>query len=45
MLTLAVGALHSQRPARLVDDDHRVRTIGLAGAAEVFDFLAGAEGA
>ena len=43
VLTLAVVALHAQRPAVRVRHDDRVQAIDLAGAAEVFDLFAGAE--
>ena len=43
MLTLTETALHTQRPATLVDHDHRVRTVGLASAAEILDLIPGAE--
>jgi len=42
MLTVAVITIDTQRPPAGVDDDHRVRSIELAGAAEVFDRVAGA---
>jgi hypothetical protein len=40
VLTLAVVALHTQRPAGLVRHDDGVRAIDFAGAAEVFDLVA-----
>jgi hypothetical protein len=39
VLTLTEAALDAQRPASLVNDDHRVRTVGLASAAQVFDLV------
>jgi hypothetical protein len=44
MLALAVVALHAQRPAGPVHHDDGVQAIDFTGAAEVFDFFAGAEG-
>jgi hypothetical protein len=44
VLTLAVVALHAQRPAATIDHDDGVQAIDLAGAAEVLDLLAGAVG-
>jgi hypothetical protein len=41
VLALAEAALHAQRPSCLVDDDDRVRTVGLAGAAQIFDLVTG----
>jgi hypothetical protein len=43
VLTLAEPALHSQRPTGLIDDDDRVRTVGFAGTAQIFDFVSGAK--
>jgi hypothetical protein len=43
VLTLAEAALHSQRPSGIVHDDHRMRTVGLAGAAQVLDLVSGAK--
>jgi hypothetical protein len=43
VLTLTEAALHSQRPSRLVYDDDRVRTVGLAGATQILDLVAGAK--
>jgi len=43
VLTLAEAALHAQRPSRIVHDDHRMRTVGLAGAAQVLDLVSGAK--
>jgi hypothetical protein len=43
MLTLTEAALHPQRPSGLVHDDDGMRTVGLAGAAQVFDLVAGAK--
>ena len=44
VLALAVVALHAQRPAGAVRHDDGVQAIDFAGAAEVFDFFAGAVG-
>jgi hypothetical protein len=41
VLTLAVVALHAQRPAGAVDHDHSVQAVGLAGAAEIFERFPG----
>jgi hypothetical protein len=43
VLTLAEAALHAQRPSGSVHDDHRVRTVGLAGSAQILDLIAGAK--
>jgi hypothetical protein len=43
MLTLTKAALHAQRPAGVVNHDHRVGSVGLAGAAEIFDLVSGAK--
>jgi hypothetical protein len=43
VLTLTEPALHAERPCRLVHDDHGVRTVGLAGAAQVLDLISGAK--
>jgi len=45
VLTLAEAALHAQRPSGIVHDDHRMRTVGLAGAAQVLDFITRTEDA
>jgi hypothetical protein len=45
VLTLAEAALDAHRPAGLIDDDHRMETVGLAGATQILDFVAGAEDA
>jgi hypothetical protein len=38
----AEAARHAQRTPLGVDDDDRVKTVGLAGPAEILDALAGA---
>jgi hypothetical protein len=43
VLTLAEAALHAQRPSVPVYHNDRMRTVGLARAAQVFDLVAGAE--
>jgi hypothetical protein len=43
VLTLTKAALHPQRPSGLVHDDDGMRTVGLAGTAQVFDLVAGAK--
>jgi hypothetical protein len=43
MLTLAEAALHAQRPSGVVHDDHRMRTVGLASAAQVLDLVSGSK--
>jgi hypothetical protein len=43
VLTLTEAALHPQRPSGLVHDDDGMRTVGLAGAAQVFDLIAGSK--
>jgi len=43
VLTLTEAALHPERPSGLVDDDDGMRTVGLAGAAQVFDLISGAK--
>jgi hypothetical protein len=44
MLTLAEAALDAQRPTGLIDDDHRMRAVGLAGSAEILDLIPGTKG-
>jgi hypothetical protein len=43
VLTLAEAALDAHRPARLIDDDHRMEAVGLAGATQILDLVAGAK--
>jgi hypothetical protein len=43
VLTLTKAALHAERPSGIVDDDHCVRTVGLAGAAQILDLVSGAK--
>jgi hypothetical protein len=39
VLTLAEAALDAHRPAGLIDDDHRMETVGLAGTTPILDFV------
>jgi hypothetical protein len=43
MLALTEAALHAQWPALAVHDDHRVKAIGLARAAQILDLVTGTE--
>jgi hypothetical protein len=43
VLTLAEAALHAERPSGIIHNDHRVRTVGLASAAQVLDLVSGTE--